>query len=205
MPRNPSSRPDRRLRAGFTLIELLLVLVILPVVSFTAFSNLSSGIKLWKALNRPVHEEDLQIFHVKASRDFLTAAPFSKIAFEGGSQQAAFATTVRGRPETGGDRALGQVAYRYDEAARAVFREERDYSDFLAGRPGLVSAVLEGVDACALSYLIHDAEKQRYVWSEAWIGEAGSAPAAVRFTLSLTREGTTRQAVETFYVPVGGG
>ncbi len=176
----------------------------MPIVALTAYSNLSSGIKLWKTLNQPVPEEDFQIFHNKVSRDLLCAAIFSPIPFQGNAEAVSFASNVPGRPEIGGDRALGQVAYRYDAGARVIVREEKDYSEFSNDKPARARPALTGVDACALSYLVYDEQQKKYAWADFWAGEAGQAPAAVRFTCTVTREGRTRRAVETLYVPVGG-
>lgn len=211
MPQNSRSRPDtgrsagkRCFVAGFSLLELLLVLTLVPIVALTAYSNLSSGIKLWKALNQPIPEEDLQIFHNKVSRDFLSSAIFSPIPFQGDSETVAFASNVQARPEMGGDRTLGQVTYRYDAAAQAVMREEKDYSEFFNDKPARVRLALVQVSACTLSYLVYDKEQKKYVWAGVWVGEANRTPMAVRFSYTLTRENRTRSAVGTFYVPVGG-
>lgn len=181
------------------------MLTLVPVVALTAYSNLSSGIKLWKTLNQPVPEEDLQIFHNKASRDFLSAAIFSPIPFQGDALSVAFASSVHGPAETGGDLAPGQVIYRYDAAAQIVTREERNYGQFSNDKPSRVYPVLTQADACSFSYLVYDKEEKKYLWSDAWAGGANRAPAAVRITYTITRAGRTRSAAETFYVPVGGG
>jgi prepilin-type N-terminal cleavage/methylation domain-containing protein len=207
MRRNPNSFPDpaqsRRVCAGFSLIELLLVLTILPIVSFAVYSNFNSGIGLWKRLNRPVFEEDIQVFQTKASRDFLETLVFSPISFQGDPERASFPATVRTQSRLGGDRGIGQVTYRYDSDTRAILREERNYVEFCAEKPGRISSVLTGVDSCVLSYMVYDEVLKSYSWSDVWSGKPNQAPAAVRFTYTHTF-GERRDAVDTFFVPVGG-
>lgn len=201
MPPNPSSRLKAR---GFSLLELLLVLTLVPVVSFTAYSNLSSGIKLWNSLNRPIIEEELQLFQNKASRDFLSAICFSTIPFQGDAETTSFVSIIKAPAELGGERGIGQVTYGYDASLRAIVREEKDYSQFSNDKPGRKLPVLDGVNSCSLSYLVYDDQAREHVWSDVWAGKANEAPAAVRFTYSILREGQARDTEETFYVPVGG-
>lgn len=202
----PRSRKKlfRRAAAGFTLVELLLVTLLLPLVAFTAYSNFSSGFRLWKALNEDVLDEDLYLFEAKAARDFRDGLRTESLPFVGAPDAATFASIAPARKELGGDDAIVEVSYFYDGGTRSIMRRTRDRHEVFAEKPGRTQVSLAGVSGFSLSYFFYDATTQAYGWSEAWAGDPVESPEAVRFEFSFERNGRRKAASFTFPFPAGG-
>ncbi|HTL71274.1 MAG TPA: prepilin-type N-terminal cleavage/methylation domain-containing protein [Candidatus Eisenbacteria bacterium] len=204
---SPNSRAERlRRRAGaFTLIELLLVMTLLPILAFAVYANFNSGFRIWKAANQEVPEEACALFYRRGDADFRNLVRYSALPFEGGSSEVAFCAGVAAPAELGGDRGLGQVRYFYDDDKKALFREEKNFSEVHKERPGRVTLVLEHVERFSLEYFAVTQQKDVYAWTEEWTGrKPEELPLAVRFSFDRSGPAGNRTDTRTFQVGAGG-
>ena len=200
MPLNPNLR--KRNSRGFSLLELLLAAGLIPLVSFVVFSNITSGMRLWRAINQSIVEEDLLLFRQKVSSDFDRAFKFSPIPFTGDSGRVSFAALMDVPAELGGDRGIGQVSFFYDDSKKAVMKEDADLSLLFKGSSARARALMQGVRAFRVQYFSYEALQDEYAWKEEWDASEKFLPIAVRFTCQTEKTGEPR--VFTFVIPSGG-
>ena len=199
-------RPSRGSLRGFTLIELLLVMTLLPILSFAMYSNFNSGFRLWKAANRDIPEEAPAFFYQRAAADLQNMRRYAAMPFQGAESEIVFCAGVPSAPALGGKRGLGQVRYYFDGSQKAVFREEKNFSQVYKERPGRISRVLEHAESFRIDYLIENKAEKTVHWAGAWqSAEEGALPLAVRFHTDSAPFGERRSDSHTFAVPVGGG
>ena len=153
-PSMPIKKTSRRApkRRGFSLVELLLVLSLAPIVFFAVYSNFSSGVKLWQRLQVKTPEEDQVIFRLKTQRDFQNALRYVPVPFQGEDTNVAFMACIAAT-ELGGDRAIGQVRYFYDDSHNTIVREVRDFSQLYREAQGQVTVMQANVGSFSLQYL----------------------------------------------------
>lgn len=175
---------------------------LVPLISFVIFSNISSGMRLWRAVNQSVFEEDLRLFHQKVSSDFDRVFKFSAIPFYGDTERVSFASTIEAPPELGGDRGIGQVSLFFDASKKVVVKEEADWSDLYKEAPGRPRVLLRGVRAFQIQYFSYDLLENEYLWTGEWDSSRKFLPAAVRFVCDL--EGRAPPVVFTFPLQAGG-
>jgi prepilin-type N-terminal cleavage/methylation domain-containing protein len=192
--------PRRRRDAGFSLMEMLIVAAIMPVLFFAVFANMSSGLRTWKAFNRPVSEEETVLFIDRAQSDFANAFVYTSLPFTGDLESVSFAAPIQAPKELAGDRGIGRVGYRYDDAGNTLLREESDISEIFRGTPPRVKAVLGGVTGFRIEYLSYVPTESGYVWKEEWAPAKRPLPAAVRLTIDRDNGETL---AKTFLVPCG--
>ncbi len=192
-----------RRRAGFSLIELLLVLTLAPIVFFAVYSNFSTGVRLWQRLKTPVVTEDLVIFNQKSRADLSRILRYQAIPFLGTSQELEMASAISADEDLGGDRAIGQVRYFYDDNANSLFREIRNYSQVFNDQPGLIQLLIKDVTDLEWSYFSYDKLSNGFVWTEEFRPDSPEVtPAAVR--LSFHHAGSGRMYDQIYFLPNGG-
>ena len=197
------SKPNRRkLSGGFSLLELLLAASLIPLVSFVIFSNISSGMRLWRAVNQSVFEEDLSIFRSKISSDFEQAFKYATIPFVGEPTRLSFASTMDVPAVLGGDRGIGQASFFYDASAHALVKQEANLSDLFKESAGRSHVVLRNVRRFEVRYFSYNVLEDEYLWDEEWDPDKKSLPVAIRFLCEL--EGQREPLVFTFALPAGG-
>ena len=180
-------------------MEMLIVSAIMPVIFFTVFANMSSGMRAWQAFNRPVSEEETVTFLDRARQDFSNAFLYASIPFTGDVTSVEFAGLVPSPKELGGERGIGLVGYSFDEAHHTVVRAESNYSEVYKEAPARTRAVLGGVTGLSIEYLVFQPSDKSFLWMEEFRPAKKPLPAAVRLT--ITRAGET--LVKTFMVPSG--
>lgn len=188
---------------GFSLFELLLVSALIPFVSFVIYSNFSAGTRLWKALQRPSASEDVQIFFQKCSLDFERVFKYASVPFEGDIKEVAFAGLITTDSKLGGDRAVGQTRYYYDDAHGFILRETKNISQLSQDKPGVVQAMLRSVESFEVRYFILDPGDKSFKWVDSYDSQTKTLPVAVKFHLGLSESGRKKFFTRTFVVPVG--
>jgi len=188
---------------GFSLVELLLVMTLAPIIFFAVYSNFSSGVRLWQRLQVGTPEEDQAIFRLKTQRDFQNVLRYAPIPFTGEKEEVFFATGIEADDTLGGKRAIGQVHYFYDESAKAVARETKDFNQIYRETGGQIILMAQNVRSLEMSYLVKDPLEDDYIWKEEFRPEkAGDLPLAVR--LSYISQNSSQQNEQTFFIPAGG-
>ncbi len=196
--RSKKTRSDRK---GFSLLELLLVTALLPLISFAIFANFSSGVRLWKILNQESPQEDVRIFYQKASQDISNAIKYSGVSFAGDKERVSLATRIDADPKLGGERGIGRVSFFYDQAQRAIFKEEENLSQIYKEAPARKVLLLRGVTSFEINYFSAHPPNKVFSWDNEWAPKKDILPVAVRFI--FTREGAENSAL-TFFIPIGG-
>ena len=187
---------------GFSLLELLLAASLVPLVSFVIFSNIASGMRLWKALNQAVGEEDVILFRQKLAGDLNRAFKFSEVPFTGEETRVSFAANVWSPEILGGDRGIGSITFFYDDAGKQIVKQETNLSELFKEKPGQSHTLLQHVSALQVQYFGYDPIRDEYVWRETWEASEKMLPVAVRFLCRL--EGESEPRIFTFPIAVGG-
>jgi hypothetical protein len=181
----------------------LLVLSLAPVVFFVVYSNFNIGVRLWQRMQVETPEEDLALFYLKARSDFESVMRYSSLPFTGAEQEFAFMCGIQAPAELGGERAIGQVRYFYDEASRAITREVKHFNQLYKERPGRTSQLLRRVDFFAVAYLAWNPLNSQFEWSAEFRPEkADGLPVAVRLLYSAP--GNDEATEQTFFLSAGG-
>ena len=192
-------RADRR---GFSMVELLLVLSLAPIVFFAVYSNFSAGVKMWQRLQISTPEEDQAIFRLKTQRDFQNALHYESLPFQGDDSEAVFMACIA-LPGPGGDRAIGQVHYFYDDSHKTIVREICDFSQLYRDAQGQVTVMQSNVGSFSMLYLSKDPLSAEPDWKDSFKpGKPGELPLAVRITYS--ESGRTENFEQTYVIPAGG-
>ena len=189
--------------SGFSLVEMLIVCAILPAVSFAIFANFSAAMRLWQRFEVPDRNESLAVFYLKTDRDFGQGFQYKGSPFRGAAQDLALMSIIEADPAIGGDRAVGQVAYRFDPSKKALVRESRDLRDLALERSGQVSLALQDVTEFKCTYLLWDKPRKTFVWVEEVKEQEDVLPSAVRFDMVLTGPDGSRALRRTFQIPSG--
>ena len=194
--------PQKIKPGGFSLLELMLAASLIPLVSFVVFSNISSGMRLWKALNQSVYEEDLNLFHQKVAADFNRMFKFSMIPFTGEAARVSFAAPVEAPAGLGGDRGIGRITFFHDDSQKLLVRQEANIGEVNKELPGRSRILMQHVLSFQAQYFSYDILQNEYVWTDEWDSSSKLLPIAVRFTCG--QEGGRDPQVFTFPVPAGG-
>jgi prepilin-type N-terminal cleavage/methylation domain-containing protein len=187
-------------RRAFTMIELMVVTVILAVISFAIYSLLSNGLKIWKRVNQPIFEEDIDIFLEKYTHDLRNCAKFSGIKFIGAPDRLEFATIVKST--TLQLNTIGQILYVYNQQEQQLDRIQRDYSQIYSNEQGLSQSILGHLKSLKFYYYIQEKNSKERVWVQE--SPVDSIPLAVRMELQLTHGTETSEFTRTVSIPVGG-
>lgn len=190
-------------RGGFTLIELLIVMALMSVVAMAIYGNFNSAIRIWQAFQGKVPLEDTALFLQKAEREFYGAFRYSDIPFTGGPEKVTFATFISTDPLLGGERAIGEVSYSYNNRRKAIEKEVRNVSQVYKEKKGIVSTLHRDVLSFEASYFIFDVRTEEYMWVEEW-EEEETLPVAVRLNFVSSALGEHRSFTRTFMIASGG-
>ena len=166
----------RRYENGFTLVELLLVAVVLAALGVAAYTALSGGIRLWKAVNRETPQKDMRLFFLKMSDDLRSAFKYSSMGFSGEPESVSFPTFVTSFAGEDAEERMGWVSYHFDAGGSSVVRTESDYSQFYVSKPGSVRPLVDGVASVRFQYYCYDPETESYIWMNAWSEEEAPSP-----------------------------
>lgn len=188
---------------GFSFVELLLVMSLAPIIFFAVYSNFTSGVRLWQRMQIGTPEEDQAIFRLKTQRDFQNVLHYAAVPFEGEKEEMFFMAGIDVEGSPGGKRAMGQVHYYYDESARTIARETRDFSQLYQEKPGQITLMAQNVRSVQMAYLVKDPLENDFTWKEEFTAEkAGDLPLAIR--LIYTAQNSSQSTELTFFIPAGG-
>lgn len=181
-------------------MEMVLVAAIMPVVFFSVFANMSSGMRTWKALNQPVSEEGTVVFLDRAQTDFANAFVYKTVPFTGDAASVSFAAPVDSPPSLGAERGIGRIGYRYDASRKAIVRDESNFSDLYKEAPPYSRPVLGEVEVFSIEYLSYVPTDMAFQWRSEWQPGKRPLPAAVRLTVERSNR---RSFTKSFLVPCG--
>jgi len=167
---------------GLTFMELLIVSALVGVVALAIYGLLSTGLRIWETIQKPLPGEDINIFLDRFQSDLKNCFLFEGIDFSGAQESLAFATFVPSRrlkKET-----VGQALYYYDANNKALMRELGDFSDVYSGDEGSLKQDLKKVESVKFRYYTFDELTKRYIWLEEWLTPE-VLPQAVRLELEI--------------------
>lgn len=167
---------------GLTFLELLIVSVLVGVVVLAIYGLLSTGLRIWVRIQKPLSAEDINIFLDKFQSDLRNSFLFMGIDFSGAKASLAFATLVRSprlKAET-----VGRALYFYDANNKALIRELGDFSDVYSEHEGSLKQTLSKVESLKFWYYTFDEPTKKYVWLEEWLTPE-VLPLAVRMELKI--------------------
>jgi prepilin-type N-terminal cleavage/methylation domain-containing protein len=200
--RQTGKQANRQTKKGFTLIEMLLVTTMVAVISLAVYATFNSGIKIWQRVNKQIAEEDINIFFDKFASDLRNTFKFSGINFSGKEDEVEFATIVnspRLHIQT-----VGMSLYSYDSRAKALKREQMDFSQLCNHEANPAQVLLKEVTALKFSYYFFDKDAKQYIWGKEW--DRDGLPLAVRIELSVgpDEKEKAKKFVRTINIPVKG-
>ena len=200
--------------AGFTLIEWLVAISLIAMVGLAIYGIFDSGIKVMRRINRPVPDEDLNIFFEKLSQDLQNAFHYSGIRFKGGAEKIFFATSIQTQPELGGDQGIGAVTYAYDPTRLAILREQKNVSGLHEekeekdeeGGKLQGALVLDRILLLRFQYYGFVPEDKKFFWLDSWeeVDQKMGLPFALRVEIVFKEEGAKHHFVRTITIPVAG-
>jgi prepilin-type N-terminal cleavage/methylation domain-containing protein len=190
----------RKNKAGLTLAELLVVTAMLSVVSLAMYSIAQNGLRVWQKINKPLVEEDLNVFLDKFSHSIKNASVFSGMQFSGSEAVLEFPALVRSRRMQ--KLIVGKVIYSYDDQKKLLVCSESDFSQVYSSGEATMVKALSQVVSLKFSYYDYDSVKKEYLWRESWFAEA--MPLAVRMELELRDGENVYPVVRTVTLPMGG-
>ncbi|MFH0827386.1 MAG: type II secretion system protein GspJ [Candidatus Omnitrophota bacterium] len=167
---------------GLTFMELIIVSALVGLVALAIYGLLSTGLRIWERIQKPLPSEDINIFLDKFQSDLRNCFHFKGIDFSGAQESLVFATLVQSRrlkTET-----VGQALYSYDANNKALTRELGDFSDVYSGDEGSLKQALEKVESLRFQYYTFDELTKKYVWLEEWLTPQ-VLPLAVRMELVI--------------------
>ncbi len=188
----------RRNKKGITFIELLIVTAILGVVSLAIYAVFNNGLKVWEKINKPLAEEDINIFFEKWAGDLRNCLKSSGIVFAGDGNRLAVPTLVNSAGLN--KKTIGSAVYSYDEQAKVLNRQERDISQIYNKEEGRPAQVLKNIGFLKFDYYYYDAEKKAYLWKD----ECSSSlmPLAVRVELGYDDQSKNGKFTKIVNIPI---
>ncbi|MCK5288146.1 MAG: prepilin-type N-terminal cleavage/methylation domain-containing protein [Candidatus Omnitrophica bacterium] len=181
-------------KLGFTLVEVLIVTVMLPVISLSIYSAFNNGIKIWKRVNNPAIEEDVNIFFEKFNYDIQNSFKFEGIDFSGKHNMISFPTLVFS--DRMNNRTVGQVTYLYDISKRSIIKEEKDYSHIYNIKEGKRKNLLTNIKELEFSYCYYDKQEKKYYWQ----AEGIDGFFAVKVKIKIVKDGIFKEFIKTVTV-----
>jgi hypothetical protein len=174
--------------------------VIISVVALAVYATLNNGLKIWQRINQVLPEEDLDIFFDRFALDLRNTFKFTGIAFLGKEDRLQFATLVNS-PRLQAT-TVGELIYSYDDEAKALNREQRDFSQIYTENNGVIQQLISNIKSFKFLYYVYDVGKKEYLWQEESSKE--DLPLAVRMELELLHGNKTKKITRTVGIPVSG-
>ena len=167
---------------GLTFMELLIVSALVGVVALAIYGLLSTGLRIWETVQRPLPGEDINIFLDRFRLDLKNCFLFEGIDFSGTQESLAFVTLVQSNRLN--SETVGQAIYSYDANKKALNRELGDFSNVYSGAAGSLKQSLEKVESVRFQYYTFDEPTKKFVWSQEWLTPE-VLPRAVRLELKI--------------------
>ena len=186
--------------AGFTLIELMITAVMIAVISLAIYATLNNGIKVWQKINKPLPEEDLNIFLSKFAKDLRGTFKFSGIQFLGKEDRLELAALINSQNLK--SISIGKIVYSYNYEQGTLKRETSDYSQIYSGENIISQESLKNIKSLSFKYYFYDIEKKEYVWYDEWKNQ--SLPLAVRLECESLGENEPFKIIKTVNIPSSG-
>jgi len=163
-------------------MELLIVSALVGVVALAIYGLLSTGLRIWETVQRPLPGEDINIFLDRFRLDLKNCFLFEGIDFSGTQESLAFVTLVQSNRLN--SETVGQAIYSYDANKKALNRELGDFSNVYSGAAGSLKQFLEKVESVRFQYYTFDEPTKKFVWSQEWLTPE-VLPQAVRLELKI--------------------
>jgi hypothetical protein len=192
------NRDNRFGRFGVTLIELILIVSMVGIIAAALYSNLESGLKVWRwSMNTGVCE-DISIFLARFSIDVKNSVNFKGIGFVGAPDRLELVTLVDSARLN--NKTTGKAVYVFDRSTAELRKELKDFSRVYNDEPATPLAVISGVKDVQFQYYWFDAQHKRYVWLDEW-GQEG-LPLSVRATIEVARDESPTVYTKTVRIPI---
>lgn len=185
---------------GLTLIELLVVSAMVAVIGLTMYSTFSNGLEIWKKVNQPLIQEDLDIFLEKFSHDIRNTVQFSGLGFLGSEHNLELPVLINSRRLK--KFTVGKVVYSYYPEEERLTRQERDFSQIFSKAEDSTAQSLVNIRSFRFRYYNYDNDKKEYLWQDGW--DKQSMPLAVRMELELEDGDRVYQFSRTASIIIGG-
>lgn len=187
-------------KPGFTLTELLVVSAMVSVISLTMYSLLNNGLKVFKMVNQPIIQEDLDIFLERFSHDIRNAVKFSGMNFAGSRYNLEFPALMNSRSLQ--KFTVGMLTYSYYPNDGKLTRRERDFSQVSSDIDSPAGEPLANVKSLSFRYYNYDQAKKEYLWLDDW--DKAAMPLAVRMELEFKDGDKINAFSRTVTVLIGG-
>ncbi len=197
----PTTQLNKGKAAGLSFIEIVIVMTILSLISLAVYANLSNGIKIWQRINKPVPEEDLNIFLGRFIQDLKNTLRFKGLDFLGAEDSFELASTINSPALK--KKTVGKVIYYYDRRDKVLKRQQQDLSQIYNRQDPSLTHQLENVDSLRFQYCSYDEEKKEFIWQEEWKTK-DELPLSVRIDLEFNNGIQTKGFTETVDIPISG-
>ena len=191
----------RRKDNGLSFIEIVMVTAILSLVSLAVYSILNNGVKIWQRVNKPVPEEDLNIFLGRFTQDLKNALKFTGIDFIGTEYYFEVPSLVRSdslKCDT-----VGKVIYYYDKGDKILKRQRQDLPQIYSRQDAFLTHQLGGVESLRFQYYSFDEKKNAFLWQDEWEVK-DELPLSVKVELQFNNGTQTKEFAQSADIPVSG-
>lgn len=190
----------KRNKKGITFIELLVVTAMLGVISLAIYAIFNNGLRVWQKINKPLAEEDINIFFDKWAGDLRNCLKSSGVVFMGNKSTLEIPTLVNSAGLN--KKTIGKVVYSYDEQAKILNRQQSDFSQLYNKEEGRFTQMLKNVAFFKFEYYYYDTEKKAYFWKDECL--SGSMPLAVKVELGYDDQTKNGKFVKIVNIPISG-
>ena len=187
-------------KPGFTLTELLVVSAMVSIIALTMYSVLNNGLKVWKKVNQPLAQEDMDIFMERFSHEIRNAVKFTGMNFAGSKYNLEFPALLNSRSLN--KFTVGMVSYSYYPNDEKLTHSERDFSQAASVMESTPGETLANVKSLSFKYYNYDQAKKEYLWLDNW--DKPAMPLAVRMELEFKDGNKIGTFSRTVSVLIGG-
>jgi prepilin-type N-terminal cleavage/methylation domain-containing protein len=187
-------------KKAFTLVELLIVTAMLGVVSLAVYAIFNNGFKVWQKVNKPLAEQDIDIFLDKWTIDLKNCLKMQGFSLAGDKFSLAIPTLVNSVGLN--KKTIGKVVYSYDSQAKILNRQQSDYSQVFSGQEGNLSPILKNVEFFKFEYYYYDPAQKIYFWEDVCLNNP--MPLAVRVELGSDESAKNDKLIKTVSIPISG-